>query len=227
MSLTLLLPIIATAASTGLGCGVTCGACGSPMTNVFLASYLFTHTGRLKKSILSFIHFYLGKIFAVVMLCVLASWAGSKIVDEDGMIFGLQLSIIVQAMMFVFSVILIVRWVQRYKGEGKNAGCSGCKGPKQSKLPMLVCGFISGVSPCSPLILAIGYSASLSILEAAVIGVVFSIASSILPLVLLVILTGLLSDAMFKEIPGKIKYFQLGAYAVFAIVSGITLIQYI
>ena len=55
MELTTLLPLLLTGAGTGLTCGVSCGACGNPMVNVFLAGYLFTHAGQLLKSILTFL----------------------------------------------------------------------------------------------------------------------------------------------------------------------------
>ena len=90
---------------------------------------------------------------------------------------------------------------------------------------MLVCGFFSGISPCAPLVLVMRYSAALSGVEAIIMGIAFSLANSILPLLLLVILTGVLSKAMFKEIPTKIKWFQLGAYIMFAVISGVGIIS--
>jgi hypothetical protein len=72
--------------------------------------------------------------------------------------------------------------------------------------------------------LAVGYAATLSVLDAVVIGVVFSVASSVLPLLLIVVLTGALSGAMFKELPAKIRYFQLASYVLIPAVSGYTII---
>ena len=242
LSFAYLLPVITAAAVTGLSCGSACGGCGNPMTNAFLAAYLFTHSGRLKRSVVSFAGFYMGKIIAVVLLCVIAAWLGSRIVDDAGKLFGLNMQFFVQFLMFLFAMMLIGRWLYRTRGESaqvqKQGHCAEHKdglqkyghkdehkiAPKKN-LPMIVCGFISGVAPCAPLIMAIGYASALSVAEAALIGVVFSVASSALPIVVLVLLTGLLSGAMFKEIPNKIRYLQLGSYVLVAAVSGYTLLQ--
>lgn len=37
--------------ATGLSSGLSCGACGNPMVNVFLTGYLFAHTGRLRQAL--------------------------------------------------------------------------------------------------------------------------------------------------------------------------------
>jgi|GEM_PF-2214231 len=249
-----LLPIITVAFTKGIGCGVACGgACGNPMTKLFLASYLFTHSGKLKRTVWAFAAFYTGKIAAVVLLCVIAALLGSRIVSESGMMFGINLELVVQLLIFLFAVILIGRWIYANIIKPRRAavpndktacgsGCAECENscrqptpadqdpppaglPK--KLPLSVCGFISGISPCAPLILAVGYAATLSVLDAIIVGVVFSVASSLLPLVLLVVLTGLLSEEMFKDLPSKIRYFQLGAYALIAVISGFALINII
>ena len=227
MSLAELLPIIMAAAATGLTCGMACGTCGNPMTNVFLASYLFTHAGHLKRSVFSFASFYVGKILAVVMLCVTAAWLGNRIVDDAGLLFGFNMHFFVQVLMFGFALFLIGRWVlNQYRERTRIAGCnsnhacnSSCNSKKRT-LPLFVCGFISGAAPCAPLIMAVGYASALSVADAVVVGVVFSVASSLLPLLVLVVLTGLLSAAMFREIPNKIRYFQLGAYVLIAVMSG-------
>lgn len=53
----------------------------------------------------------------------------------------------------------------------------------------------------------------------------FSLANSLIPLLLLVALTGLLSREMYNEIPTKIKYFQLGTYILFAAALAYNLIK--
>jgi len=220
-----LIPVMLAAATTGLVCGTACGGCGNPMTNVFLASYLFTHTGHVKRSVFSFLSFYAGKIIAVVILCIVAAWLGSRIVDDAGLLFGFNMHFLVQILMFAFAIFLIGRWVYRFERKhSPEAGC-GSSSCKKNTLPLFVCGMISGAAPCAPLIMAVGYASALSVIDAAVIGVVFSVASSVLPLLVLVLLTGVLSGAMFKEIPGKVKYFQLGAYVLIAVMTGHSLLQ--
>ena len=225
MSVSLLISMATAAATAGLSCGVSCGACGSPVSNVFLSSYLFTHSGRLTRSVFSFCGFYIGKMAAVILLCLIASWAGGSVIDEAGTLLGVNLRIVVQIAMFAFALLLIARWIYTEKRQASDSGCNGCKAVKRKNYPMLVCGFFSGISPCAPLVLVMGYSAALSGVEAIILGVAFSLANSILPLILLVILTGALSKAMFKEIPGKIKWFQLGSYVMFAVISGVGIIR--
>ncbi|MCL2238771.1 MAG: hypothetical protein FWC07_02325 [Defluviitaleaceae bacterium] len=225
-----LLPIITVAATKGLGCGVACGgACGNPMTKLFLGAYLFTHSGKVKRSVAAFIAFYAGKITAVVLLCVIAALLGTRIIDENGMLFGVNLLFSVQIFIFVFALVLIGRWIYLHVIKPAEAPCGDCngnahRGKPKWRFPLVICGFISGISPCAPLILAVGYAATLSVLDAVVVGVVFSVASSVLPLLLIVVLTGALSGAMFKELPAKIRYFQLASYVLITAVSGYTII---
>lgn len=233
MSWSVLLSMLATSAGTGLTCGVSCGACGTPVVNVFLSSYLLTHSGKLRRSLLSFVGFHLGKMITVALLCVLISSLGGQIVDETGNIFGVDLQMIVYAAMLMFMATLIVRWF-RENGEAFEphtcADCGGCccstgssnqgsvskNGRKDGFLPMLIYGCISGLSPCTSLVIVLGYASVLTMAEAALVGLCFSFANSIVPLILLVTLTGLLSREMYRELPDKIKYFQLVTYVVFA-----------
>lgn len=218
MSLNLLLPMLITGAGTGLTCGLGCGACGNPIVNVFLASYLFTHTGRLKQSVISFLGFHLGKALSVMAMCGMISVLGSSIVDENGNLFGISLQTIVFSAMFVFALLLIVRW---FWDNRKNKVCSGeCSRPKARSNRfghMLVYGIISGMSPCASLVIVLGYASALTTTEALLVGASFSLANSLIPLLLLVVLTGVLSREMFREIPAKVRYFQLAAYIFFAV----------
>lgn len=228
MSWSVLLSMLAASAGTGITCGVSCGACGTPVVNVFLSSYLFTHSGKLRRSLLSFAGFHLGKMITVALLCVLISLFGGQMVDEAGNVFGLDLQMIVYAAMLAFMLVLIGRWF-RDNGNGEASRqntCADCRGGCCSTgtnqrrkgngfLPMLVYGCISGLSPCTSLVIVLGYASVLTMAEAALVGLCFSFANSIIPLILLVTLTGLLSREMYREIPGKIKYFQLVTYVVF------------
>ena len=211
MEITTLLPLLLTGAGTGLTCGVSCGACGNPMVNVFLAGYLFTHTGQLRKSILTFLGFHLGKAISVMGMCALISGLGSAIVDDSGNLFGIPLQKCVYAAMLVFMLVLIVRW---FRVETCNGNCRHAASDRFA--PMLVYGIFSGLSPCASLVVVLGYASALTAVEAVLVGLCFSLANSLIPLLLLVALTGLLSREMFNEIPTKIKYFQLATYILFA-----------
>lgn len=219
MSFYTLLPMLLTSVGTGLTCGLNCGACGTPMVNVFLATYLFTHTGRLKRSVISFAGFHLGKAFTVTVLCVLISLFGGQIVDDKGNLFGISLQSIVYIAMFLFMQIMIIRWFWENKKPSKRDCDGSCTHVKSDRFShMLIYGFISGMSPCASLVVVLGYASALTTAEAILVGLCFSLANSIVPLLLLVILTGLLSKEMYREIPAKIKYFQLMTYILFAFV---------
>lgn len=219
MDISTLLPLLLTGAGTGLTCGLTCGACGNPMVNVFLAGYLFTHTDRMKKSLIAFAGYHIGKAITVSVLCMLISWFGNQIVDEQGNFFGMNLHQIVYGLMLLFVAVLIVRWFLDGKA-AKQPRCTGkCRNHKATSnrfLPMLLYGAVSGLSPCASLLVVLSYASALTVGEAVLVGLSFSLANSVIPLILLTALTGLLSEQMHKEIPAKIRYFQLAIYFVFA-----------
>ena len=219
----LLFPMLITTMTTGLTCGTTCGACSNPLINVFLSTYLFTHTGKLKNCLLAFCTFYIGKTISIVLLCIMASFLGSNIVDENEKIFGINFDIIVLIAMFLLMIYYIIVWYKKYNSKACNRSCK----KTDEKRPMLISGFISGLSPCAPLILAITYASINSLFSAIIIGVAFSFSNLILPMIILVILTGVLSKEMFKELGTKVKYFELATYVVFAIITASSIASYI
>lgn len=222
MSWSVLLPLMFSSAATGLTCGLTCGACGNPIVNVFLASYLFTHSGKMKKSLAAFFGFHLGKTVTVVLLCILISLLGTQIVDTNGNLFGIHMQTIVYAAMLIFLLFLILKWFHENKrnADMKCRGCGESCGEthkhEERFFPMLVYGMISGMSPCASLVVVFGYASSLTVTESIIAGASFSLANSIVPLLLLVLLTGVLSKEMFREIPKKVKYFQIASYILCA-----------
>lgn len=216
MALSTLLPMLLTGASTGLTCGVSCGACGTPIVNVFLASYLFTHTGKLKRSVIAFLGFHIGKAISVMAMCGVISVLGSSIVDESGNLLGIPLQKVVYVAMLIFMTVLIIRWFRADKSGGCNGDCQKPKAKSERFGHMLAYGILSGLSPCASLVVVLGYASALTTVEAVLVGACFSLANSLVPLLLLVGLTGLLSGEMYREIPTKIKYFQLATYIVFA-----------
>lgn len=219
MDFSTFLPLLLTGASTGLTCGLSCGACGNPMVNVFLAGYLFTHTDRLKKSLIAFAGYHVGKAITVSVLCMLISWLGSQIMDEQGNFFGISLHRVVYTVMLIFIAVLIVRWFLDNRSP-KQPHCTGnCRKPQapESRFgPMLLYGAVSGISPCASMLVVLSYASALTVGEAVLVGISFSFANSLIPLLLLTALTGLLSEQMHKEIPAKIRYFQLAIYLIFA-----------
>lgn len=221
MDFTTLLPLLLTGASTGLTCGVSCGACGNPMVNVFLAGYLFTHTDRMKKSLFAFIGYHMGKAITVSVLCMLISYFGAWVVDEQGNLFGIHLHRLVYIVMLIFIVILMLRWFLDNKKQGQFQCSSTCQKHKRvahSFGAMFFYGMFSGMSPCASLLVVLSYVSAFGVGEAILVGLSFSLANSVVPLLLLAALTGLLSEQMHREIPEKIRYFQLATYILFSCV---------
>ena len=221
MEWSVLLPMMLASAGTGLTCGLSCGVCGTPIVNIFLASYLFTHAGKMKRSLSAFCGFHIGKMITVALLCMLISWFGNQIVDESGTLWGVNLRVIVYVVMLFFVLSLIVNWFRCNLTGNSKCHCDGCSESLTKRCSnfsnMLIYGLISGLSPCASLVIVLGYASALTVVESVIVGVCFSLANSVVPLLLLVALTGVLSKEMFREIPGKIKYFQLATYIIFMI----------
>ena len=213
MGLTLLAQGAATAASVGMGCG-TC--CGSGM-GVVLSGYLMTHAGNFLASLRGFLMFYLGKILAVMVLCGAASLAGSRIIGEDGVVLGIPMHALVDAVMLCMGIWFLIRWILEQKG---HPACRSCDHGGQSETPkgkvslpaLLGMGVGYGISPCAPLLMIAGYAAMLPLGTALAVGAVFAVCSAVSPMLILLLVTGALSGRMYREIPGYLRWFRLGCY---------------
>jgi len=211
MEMTSLLPAIATAASVGLGCGTCC----SPIISTFLSTYVVSHSDGVKKGMLSFASFFLGKLISVTLLCMAAAAVSRQFISEDGYIGWFNLRLAAQLAMSGIGAVLAVRWLLELRKEHYSCHCCKSCGKQESKagvLPMLCAGLTYGFTPCAPLLLMIGYSFTLPVPMAGATGVAFSLASMASPVLLLTVITGALSKKMRREIPGCIKWFRLGSY---------------
>ncbi|OXS27222.1 MAG: hypothetical protein BI182_04180 [Acetobacterium sp. MES1] len=223
MTLALLIPVLATALSVGLGCGTCC----SPAVTVFLSSYIITHAGGMKKSLLEFLSFFIGKITAVVLLCTLAALVGSQFIDAAGYVFGVNLSLIMELAMVALGMVLIGKWLIDNRKNARSAiSCSGCAGgekerkeDKKGLIPLFMAGFAYGASPCAPLLLMMGVAVTLPVATAALVGGVFAAASTLTPVLLMVLLSGILSAKITKEIPQQLQWFRLGSYVLLTLFS--------
>ena len=99
MGISLLLESMITAVSVGTGCGTCCGS----GISAALYGYLVTHVKNIRQSMLSFVDFFLGKLLAVVSLCAAASLLGRSIIDSDGLLFGVNVHIIVN-ILIIFTI---------------------------------------------------------------------------------------------------------------------------
>jgi len=225
MGLTLLLESMATAASVGMGCGTCCGS----GISAALYGYLTTHAQDFRQSMRAFLDFFFGKLLAVVTLCCLAALLGRSVLDSEGRLFGLRISVIVDILMIGMGLWLLTGWLRERLGRRACHFCGHCSADvnsasgmeKPSRSLLLGMGFGYGISPCAPLVLMTGYAATLPVGCAAALGGVFAAASTVSPALLLLALSGVLAGKMRKEIPTYLTWFRLGCYilliAVFAV----------
>lgn len=214
MNVSMIVPALTTAVSIGLGCGTCC----NPIISTFLSSYVVSHSGGVKKGVLSFLSFFFGKMCSVSLLCIVSAVTARQFIGRDGMIGSFHLRLFSQAAMSAIGILLAVRWFLEWKAEGKkHQTCGGCKECGKQKgragvVPMFAAGLTYGITPCAPLLLMIGYCFSQPVLLAGMAGMAFSLSGMVSPILLLVIVTGALSKKMRSEIPDTVKWFRLASY---------------
>ena len=227
---------IVTALSVGMGCGTCCGSAVS----AFLFGYLTSHAGKMRHSVKAFLSFYLGKILAVAAVCVASSLLGSQLMDENGMIGRVSIRLLVDLCMIVLGAVMIIRWVW----ERTHPGCQNChhcssekgktqaeKGPDQpeerkvSYLALALVGGGYGISPCAPLVMMAGYAATITPVSAFLAGSVFAASSAFVPMLLLLVLSGVLTARLYKEIPQYLVWFRLLSYLLLIGIFTADLIQ--
>ena len=241
MGITILIESLTTAASVGMGCGTCCGS----GISAALYGYLTTHARNFRQTLRAFLDFFFGKTLAVILLCSLAAILGRNIIDENGSLFGINLHLIVDAFMILLGIRLLIGWRKEHAGRSSAGhsnphGCGSCRhcvsGKQDSPLPeppaanpskaaLLSMGFGYGISPCAPLLMMMGYAATLPVGFAAVLGGVFAAASTISPALLLLFLSGILAGKMRKEIPQYLNWFRLACYLLLIILFAVSLLR--
>ncbi len=201
---------LTTAVSVGLGCGTCC----SPVISTFLSAYVVSHAGGVKKGILSFGSFFFGKMVSVSLLCMISALISRQFISDSGYIGSFNLRMFSQTAMSVIGAGMVLRWFLELKRQKKCRGCKECGKPdgKSGFAPMLAAGLTYGMTPCAPLLLMIGYCFTLPVSVAGLTGITFSLSGMISPVLLLVVVTGMLSKKMRKEIPDAVKWFRLASY---------------
>lgn len=202
---------LATAITIGLGCGTCC----SPIISIFLSTYVISHANSVKKGVLSFISFFLGKLIGVTFLCTVAAMFSRQFIAPNGYVGNFNLRLAAQIAMSIIGIIMVVKWI--IKNTSSQKQCKDCHSCKHLKAragfwPMIATGLTYGITPCAPLLMMISYSFTLPVALAGTSGIAFSLSSMVSPILLLVMITGALSKQIVKEIPQHIKWFQLGSY---------------
>lgn len=208
-------------AVTALSIGIGCGTCCSPFVSAFLSTYIVSHEEGVKKSLGTFFGFFLGKLLGVSVLCMIAAGIGKQFLSGTGYIGKFPFRLAVQVVMSLFGIFMVFGWFREIKREKTECGhCTGCGDTEKNgwkHYPVFVAGVLYGISPCPPLILVLGYSASLSFLTAGITGICFGTAGILSPLLMLAVVLGVLSKRIRTEIPGFLKWFRLASYLLLVV----------
>lgn len=201
----------------GFSIGLGCGTCCSPAIGVFLSTYIVSHSQNMKKAFITFFSFFFGKILSVISFCMISSYLGNKFLFKDGHIGSIDLSKVMSITFIVLGSFLIVKYF--YNRQKSDRSCKSCSGSCGSNLknkdwPPLIIGIAYGLTPCAPLLLIIGYASTISITNAILLGLCFSMASIISPMIVVVLLAGIISNNLYEELPKYIDLFKLMCYGV-------------
>lgn len=213
MEASVIAPALTTAITVGLGCGTCC----SPIISTFLSTYVLSHANGMKKGVLSFVSFFLGKLISMTFLCAVAAIISKQFITADGYIGNFNLRLATQIAMSAIGISMALKWlIENTHGQKECKSCQSYEGLKGKAgfWPMLGAGITYGFTPCAPLLMMIGYSFTLPVILAGATGIVFSLSSMISPVLLLAIITGALSKRIQKEIPYFIKWFRLASYLI-------------
>jgi hypothetical protein len=201
---------------TALTVGLSCGAACSPLVNIFLTTYTMGRCHSLQQGLRAFGLFWAGKTVAVGVLAFLSAVLGRVIIGQGGLIDCIDTRVVLDGCLILTGCYLLAEIIW---GKRKGRACGDCDGTcqpcsaesirKNGALPLMTMGMAYGLTPCAPLMLLLLTVAALPPLEAVLIGLVFSIANSISPLLVLCVLTGFISQRMWREIPQLIPVFQM------------------
>ena len=120
MGLGVLLSGVAVAGGVGMSCGTCCGS----GISAFLSGYMMTHARSFRESLSGFVKFYLGKILAVVSICIATSLAGSRLMNDEGYIGQVPLIKVVDLCMIGMALWLLYDLWRERSGRKSCVRCS-------------------------------------------------------------------------------------------------------
>ena len=81
------------------------------------------------------------------------------------------------------------------------------------------------ISPCAPLIFMTGYAATLPFGYAALLGAIFAAASTVSPILFMLLISGVLAGKMYKEIPQYLTWFRLACYIMLIVLFSVSMLK--
>ena len=198
---------VLSAVSVGIGCGAGCGSAAS----AFLTTYVVSEGLKWSSSLRQVLSFYLGKMVAVLLVCTAGSLIGQTFISSEGTLLGFPLRRLLYGVMLIAALWLLYGWFRERKG------CKACGHCASSArlIPSLAVGLAYGLSPCAPLLMVLGYAALLSLPAALALGLLFSLASSLVPAILTLILSGALSARLVPQLGKTLPWFRLMVYLIY------------
>jgi hypothetical protein len=220
-------PVIA-AVAIGLSCGTAC----SPLVNLFLTTYTMGRFNSLQRGLQAFGYFWLGKTAVVSVLVFLSALFGRTVFSQSRRIASIDPRLIMDGCLILTGSCLLAGmfWQRRKAGCrscGASSQCVVLPNEKTEKLPLVAMGAAYGLTPCSPLLLLLIMAAMLPPPQAILAGLVFTIANSVSPLLILTVLAGLISQKMQREIPQLMRVFQINVFSLFIIVGCCSLLSHL
>jgi sulfite exporter TauE/SafE len=174
--------------------------------------------------------FWAGKMAAVSTLAFLSAVLGRTVIDRGGRILGFNLRWALDGCLILTGIHLLIGTA--FRGKRRTAVCSKCgascrngtgsNGGKKIWLLMAM-GAAYGLTPCAPMILFLLITAVSPPLQAVALGLVFSLANLVSPLLLYISLAGFVSQKLQQEIPGLLRIFQITVFSSFIIAGIISL----
>jgi hypothetical protein len=221
-------PFIA-AVAIGFSCGTAC----SPLVNFFLTTYTMGQVNSMRQGLRAFGYFWLGKTAVVGVLSFLSAVLGRAIISQSGRIVSFDLRLVWDGGLILTGICLLTGVL---RGKRQAAACSNCGASCRhmarpvrvtGKWPLVGMGMAYGLTPCTPLLLLLVMVAMLPPVQAVGVGLIFTLANSVSPLLVLTALAGFVSQKMQQEIPQLIQVFQITVFCSFIIVGIISLFRHL
>lgn len=192
---------ILSSAAVGVGCGAGCGSSAF----AFLSAYILAQGKGFAAALGHAGAFLAGKLSVVTVLCLGSAVLGAALLEQTG---GAALHRLFYGVLLLSALWLLWEW---------RRGCRACTHCRHTgeKLPSFAVGVAYGLSPCAPLLMVLGYAALLTPPEAVLLGTAFTLASSLVPVVLTLAVSGTLSGHIAVQLGRTLVWFRLAVYLFF------------